>query len=1037
MAEEKKYSKRSQRLFAAMTGRVLAHPVKVVVAALLLTVLSVIVIATKFDIRSDLKDLMPQDAQVVTDMYAISDRMGSITTLKVYLKIPELVALSPERRASEEYRSCLEAFGGQDKLLREPPIVGETWCDNALMLFARRFVESVRGLDSVGNVGFVNDKSFFEDHLLLYASVEEIDAAYAKIDEVLTEARRQSGEYKACLLTSSEESECESLRPSMGKSSGASEGSGDDFVSDLKRRLYERYQTTELANISEFPFYSIPNGWMVALEVRLKDSSTGLKSISAEVKRIDALLAQIDMAQYDSRIVVEYGGGFNDMKEEYNAIVVDIARSISVTILSIILLIALFFRSLRAACRVFGPLVMSTLWALGITFLAIGYLNLITAFIFAVLIGLGIDFGIHLYSRYLVERRLGHSVEESLKIAVIETGSPLFFGAMTTAAAFFALMLGSFPGFSQFGFVAGIGVLIAFMAMTTVMPALTLVMERLKPSKVREVSRRPGVSREKTRAVAPWCIGIGVVLLCGAGYCASILPDIQFEENFYNLRLKETPESNSTAQVKTEKYVTTKRPSSPVVAIMENTEQVQVLSQLLLRDREYTEFQRYRRVFSWMPQTMMRLESIFSESWHYFGQSRSFPIYAAFVRTLPYDPNYNVSGFLPLFANYGARKSASLRLYRQLGLTMPNTLEYLSTLAPEVYASNTEANALVEVSAQVGLLPGWLREAIPTQRMSQQKNTISDFASIFSYLPGTDSQQEARLASIRRISERVADRQIRFLPESEKAQIRDFRKYLVTEPIGLDDLPEWVKLQFKESGNHPLPPRPESGVDYAFGNIAVMYQATSTYNGRQAAMLARDARSIRVEDKPLIAATGAFVYADMLELVKTDGLQIAFVALGVILLLAFIQQRHFVPALVVTLPVISGLIITIGIMVLFDFKLGLFNIVMLPVTLGIGIDGSIYLFQRYHSLGRGSVFQAVRVVLPPVFMSSATTMVGFGGMIMSQHMGLNSMGVLAIIGIGCCFLSTFLLQPGLILMVEKLPVKRGMPDGVYDPDKEE
>ena len=316
MAEEKKYSKRSQRLFAAMAGRVLAHPVKVVVAALLLTVLSVIVIATKFDIRSDLKDLMPQDAQVVTDMYAISDRMGSITTLKVYLKIPELVALSPERRASEEYRSCLEAFGGQDKLLREPPIVGETWCDNALMLFARRFVESVRGLESVGNVGFVNDKSFFEDHLLLYASVEEIDAAYAKIDEALTEARRQSGEYKACLLTSSEESECESLRPSMGKSSGSSEGSGDDFVSDLKRRLYERYQTTELANISEFPFYSIPNGWMVALEVRLKDSSTGLKSISAEVKRIDALLAQIDMAQYDSRIVVEYGGGFNDMKEE-------------------------------------------------------------------------------------------------------------------------------------------------------------------------------------------------------------------------------------------------------------------------------------------------------------------------------------------------------------------------------------------------------------------------------------------------------------------------------------------------------------------------------------------------------------------------------------------------------------------------------------------------------------------------------------------------------------------------------------------------
>ena len=108
------------------------------------------------------------------------------------------------------------------------------------------------------------------------------------------------------------------------------------------------------------------------------------------------------------------------------------------------------------------------------------------------------------------------------------------------------------------------------------------------------------------------------------------------------------------------------------------------------------------------------------------------------------------------------------------------------------------------------------------------------------------------------------------------------------------------------------------------------------------------------------------------------------------------------------------------------------NIVMIPVTLGIGIDGAIYLLQRYQTLGRGSVLEAVRQVGGPVFMSSATTVVGFGGMTMSQHMGLNTMGQLAIIGISICFCSTFLIEPGLILISEKLGIK-ALTDHDYQP----
>ena len=322
-------------------------------------------------------------------------------------------------------------------------------------------------------------------------------------------------------------------------------------------------------------------------------------------------------------------------------------------------------------------------------------------------------------------------------------------------------------------------------------------------------------------------------------------------------------------------------------------------------------------------------------------------------------------------------------------------------------------------------------DLLPTQRRSQQLNSISEYASIFSYLPGTESQQSARLEVIRRIEERISDRNIRFLPTSEREMISELRPYLVEAPVSIDDLPEWVKIQFKESGLRPSAVRPDSGVDYAFGNVGVLYQATSTYNGFQAHMLVRDVRSLRVGGEPLTASSSAFIYADMLTLVKTEGLQIALLALGLILVIVFIQRRNPVSALVVTLPVMLGVCVTIGIMTFLNHNLGLFNIVMLPVVTGIGIDGGLYLFQRYQTLGRGSVLEAVREVVGPIFISSVTTMVGFGSMVLSQHAGLNTMGEMAILGISVCFLASFLIQPGLIVLCEKIGVRGTVPSHVY------
>ena len=148
-----------------------------------------------------------------------------------------------------------------------------------------------------------------------------------------------------------DEHECDDLNPSLAASGEEKKSEG---VS-LKDQIIAKYHSTELANIKEFPMFSMGiHGWAVSLEVRFKQSTTGLKAVKREVENIEKLRKNIDVSLYGAPITVEYGGGLSAMKSEYDAIVADIARSISVTILSILVLIGLFsVRCVRLCASLF------------------------------------------------------------------------------------------------------------------------------------------------------------------------------------------------------------------------------------------------------------------------------------------------------------------------------------------------------------------------------------------------------------------------------------------------------------------------------------------------------------------------------------------------------------------------------------------------------------------------------------------------------------------------------------------------------------
>jgi hopanoid biosynthesis associated RND transporter like protein HpnN len=113
-------------------------------------------------------------------------------------------------------------------------------------------------------------------------------------------------------------------------------------------------------------------------------------------------------------------------------------------------------------------------YTLAFATLVIGHLNILTITFLPILIGLAIDYGVHLISRYEEELRRGRSEEAALLKAMVYTGQGIFTGGLTTAGGFLAMGLTNFRGIQEMGVICGGGLLICLVPMMTMLPAMLL-----------------------------------------------------------------------------------------------------------------------------------------------------------------------------------------------------------------------------------------------------------------------------------------------------------------------------------------------------------------------------------------------------------------------------------------------------------------------------------------------------------------------------------------------------------------------------------
>ena len=208
------------------------------------------------------------------------------------------------------------------------------------------------------------------------------------------------------------------------------------------------------------------------------NSKGGLKvgEITGDMEYSSKPMASLEGSKADKVTVT---GGPIVQQAILDAINSNQVQSVLITfIISLLILTLIFYfarRTFFLGLITLLPLVFVIAWTTGAMYYLGIPLNVVTVTISAITVGLGIDYGVHISSRFLDDlERMGDGLC-ALSYAVNHTGSALFGSAMTTVVGFAILSWSPIPPLSQFGQVTAISITFAFLASVFVLPTLLLL----------------------------------------------------------------------------------------------------------------------------------------------------------------------------------------------------------------------------------------------------------------------------------------------------------------------------------------------------------------------------------------------------------------------------------------------------------------------------------------------------------------------------------------------------------------------------------
>jgi uncharacterized protein len=484
-----------QSPIARLTLASLRHPALFLAAATLVFAGSSVLTVRLFgDIRSSFQELLPADMPSVRQIDELSRRVG----------------------------------GDGSVLVMVHSLDGESGLPRAQAL-ARRLVDDYLALgpDVVRSIEWnVRDtEGWYADHWPMFLSLEKLTEARDALAKAVAEQKQRANPLSLGL--EDEDTAEKPLHVSKELEPWL------DEKQPLPRARVEK----EFARYRDYMLVS-PDGASVTLNVRPAGTSLGVEEAKALVDRMRAVAEKHRAELEAGHLRVGFGGSFPLFVAEYSSIIGDVRNTLLLTLGLVLLSLFLFFRDIRSTVS----LGVAVLTGVAVTFafadILIGHLNSVTAFLGAIVLGNGINYGIIYLARVRQLRRAGVAFEPACVAGAEAAWRATLLASAATSVSFGILVLAANRGFRHFGIIGGIGMLSCWAFTFLLLPALLAVFERLSPVKPAGVAARASVVPRWLEALfsrpGAILVGFGVLTLLAAVLFVRALP-VTIERNLKNL----------------------------------------------------------------------------------------------------------------------------------------------------------------------------------------------------------------------------------------------------------------------------------------------------------------------------------------------------------------------------------------------------------------------------------------------------------------------------------------------------------------------
>jgi uncharacterized protein len=387
--------------------------------------------------------------------------LGSVlaVTLGLHLE-PNVASLLPDRGEAAALRRYVRGFGGGD--LAVVMVKGPDPEENGAV--ARALTEGLAARPSVKRAADHADLSRPLDPMLAWRYADA--SARRRIEAALTPEgmRSRLRETRALLLT---------------PGSGALAEVIERDPLRLAQLAFERPGMGGGMKTQPDGAFASDDGTMRLVLVQAAGQS--LRGADAKSFVADANAVMEPLARAHPAVTLGLTGGHAIAAATEIMLTRDLELSGTLAMVLASLVFVLVFRRTRALVAVMPPLVLGTLWTAGLAALLPGGLSAIAVAFTSVVVGVGVDTGVHVYAALLDARRAGLAPADAARAARKKTTRAVMMAAFTAAAAFGALALSEINAVRQLGLLCGAGEVLTAVAIVLVTPEIGAWLERSAP----------------------------------------------------------------------------------------------------------------------------------------------------------------------------------------------------------------------------------------------------------------------------------------------------------------------------------------------------------------------------------------------------------------------------------------------------------------------------------------------------------------------------------------------------------------------------